>query len=93
MRLFVMTLAVGIMLFSPSSLQAGNVKAGDGFRIAAKEYQKQAIEHKNKGYHHKARIFERLAKFKNRAAVLADQGHWDKIDWTKYNELSQSLNK
>ena len=43
------------------------------------------------GNNRTAAIYERLAEIKYEAAALADEGRWDEISWTEYEELNEQL--
>ena len=66
---------------------------GDGFRETAIEYEDQAKKYDEKGMSDIATIYTRMAEIKRHAGSLADQGRWDDIDWSEYEELDEKLQK
>jgi hypothetical protein len=66
---------------------------GDDFRKTAKNYENRASKYEEKDMSDIARIYTRMAEIKREAGALADQGKWDDIDWSEYEELDAKLNK
>jgi hypothetical protein len=66
---------------------------GDGFRETAMEYEDRAKKYEEKGMSDIAIIYTRMAEIKRHAGSLADQGQWDDIDWSEYEELDEKLMK
>ncbi|RKZ70600.1 MAG: hypothetical protein DRQ48_06080 [Gammaproteobacteria bacterium] len=66
---------------------------GDGFRETAMNYENRAKKYEEKGFSDIAYIYTRMAEIKRHAGNLADQGRWDDIDWSEYEELDEKLTK
>jgi hypothetical protein len=66
---------------------------GDGFRETAMNYEYRAKKYNEKGMSDIASIYTRMAEIKRHAGGLADQGRWDDIDWSEYEELDEKLMK
>ena len=66
---------------------------GDGFRETAMNYEDRAKKYDEKGMSDIATIYTRMAEIKRHAGSLADQGQWDDIDWSEYEELDEKLMK
>ena len=66
---------------------------GDGFRETAMNYENRAKKYNEKGFSDIASIYTRMAEIKRHAGSLADQGRWDDIDWSEYEELDEKLQK
>jgi len=66
---------------------------GDGFRETAMNYENRAKKYEEKGFSDIASIYTRMAEIKRHAGSLADQGRWDDIDWSEYEELDEKLTK
>jgi hypothetical protein len=66
---------------------------GDGFRDTAMNYENRAKKYNEKGFSDIAAIYTRMAEIKRHAGSLADQGRWDDIDWSEYEELDKKLTK
>ena len=66
---------------------------GDDFRETAMNYESRAKKYDEKGMSDIASIYTRMAEIKRHAGNLADQGKWDDIDWSEYEELDEKLMK
>ena len=66
---------------------------GNGFRETAMEYEDHAKKYDEMGMSDIATIYTRMAEIKRHAGSLADQGRWDDIDWSEYEELDEKLMK
>ncbi|PCJ57606.1 MAG: hypothetical protein COA79_15280 [Planctomycetota bacterium] len=86
---FLLILCFGLF-FSPIS--AGNKgKGGDGFRKAAKNYDKKAEEAKKAGKGELAKLYHQQAEIKRKNAKLADQGKG--CDWKEYYKNDKEIKK
>jgi len=70
-----------------------NGHGGNGFRETAINYEYRAKKYNEKGMSDIASIYTRMAEIKRHAGKLADQGRWDDIDWSEYEELDEKLQK
>lgn len=75
------------------SLAEGKSNGGDDIRNTAAEYQAKAKKYGDKGNYDVAALYQRLAEIKLDAASKADQGKWDDIDWSEYEEINEKLAK
>ncbi len=66
---------------------------GDDFRKTAMNYENRADKYEEKGMSDIASIYTRMAEIKRNAGSLTDQGKWDDIDWSEYEELDAKLMK
>ena len=75
------------------ALAEGKSNGGDDFRNTAAEYQNKAKNYGDKGEYNLAALYQRLAEIKLDAAGKADQGKWNEIDWSEYEEINKKLTK
>ncbi len=68
-------------------------KGGDEFRKTAETYVKKSEMYRAKGKTEVASLYSRQADIKHNAALLADEGLWDEIDWTEYYANETRINK
>lgn len=73
------------------SFAEGKFNDGDDFRNTAAEYQAKAKNYGDKGNYEVAAHYQRLAEIKLAAAEKADQGKWNDIDWSEYEEINKKL--
>lgn len=71
----------------------GKSNGGDDFRNTAAEYQAMAKKFGDKGKYNIAALYQRMSEIKLDAASKADQGKWDDIDWSEYEEIDKKLSK
>ena len=72
-------------------LAEGSSKGGDDFRKTAKEYQQLAGHYGTKGHSELAALYTRMSEIKIDAAVKADAGQWDDIDWSEYFAIEDKV--
>ena len=87
---FILTLVLTTSGFAEDKIDSSG---GDDFRKTAMEYENRASKYEQKGMSDIAGIYNRMAEIKRHAGALADQGKWDKIDWSEYEELDAKLTK
>jgi hypothetical protein len=87
---FILTLLLSTTGFAEDNDEG---HGGDGFREAAINYEYRAKKYDEKGMSDIATIYTRMAEIKRQAGSLADQGRWDDIDWSEYEELDEKLKK
>ena len=71
----------------------GTGKGGDEFRMTAIKYDKKSKMFSEKGMPEVARLYNRQAEIKRKAADMGDQGRWNEIDWTEYHANEEKINK
>ena len=82
---------VAILSIGNPAIADGASPGGSEFAQAAIEYREKAIGASNSGNPEAAEIYNRLAEIKDGAALLADEGRWDEIDWSEYHDLNAEL--
>ncbi len=78
------------LFFTMAENDAGSKKGigGSEFRKASLEFRKKAAKSEKL-----AMYYKRLAVIKMNAAILADQGKWDEISWSEYDEINKAISK
>lgn len=86
--LFIFIISVGFIL-GPVNAGDHKDKKGDGFRKAAKNYDKQAEAAKKAGKADLAKLYSKQAKIKRANAKLTDNG--EKVDWKEYYKNDKQI--
>ncbi len=66
---------------------------GDDSRNTAAEYQEMARKFGDNGKYDIAALYQRMAEIKLDVASKADQGIWNDIDWSEYEDIDKKLSK
>jgi pantoate kinase len=81
-------LALSLAVGAPAYAEG---KGGDDFRKTAAEYNHKADLYSKKGMGDISAVYQRMAEIKKDAAMKADKGKWDDIDWSEYKQLEAKL--
>ncbi len=71
--------------------KAHGKKGGDEFRKTAERYEAKSAKYRAKGMNDISALYARQAEIKRDAAEMGDEGRWEEIDWSEYEENESQI--